>query len=133
MATPPTGWVVIDNAAAAPAVMLKFDEVTDPKLEAVKVRLWFVATRPARVAALNVATPDTVFTDVVPPIVPVPDETVTAVEGCADTALPPASTTVTAGDPATTPPDVPPVGCVDTFNADAAPNVNVKLLLVAVG
>jgi len=49
-------------------------------------------------------------------------------------ALPPASTTVTAGDPGITPPDVPPDdGCVDTFNADAAPIDSVRLLLVAVG
>lgn len=38
-------------------------------------------TKPARVAAVNVATPDEVFTDVVPPMVPVPDDTVTAEAG----------------------------------------------------
>jgi hypothetical protein len=49
-------------------------------------------------------------------------------------ALPPASTTVTAGEPGITPPDVPPDdGCVDTFSADAVPIDIVTLLLVALG
>ena len=124
----------MDNAAAAPTVRLKFDDVTEPKPEAVNVNVWFVgAIKPVNVAAVNTATPDDVFAVVVPPIVPVDDDTVTAVAGCVVTALPPASPTVTAGEPATTPPDTLVDGCVDTFNADAAPTVNVKLLLVAVG
>lgn len=113
--------------------MLNVDDVTPVKPADANVNVWLVLTRPARVAAENVATPDAVFTDVVPPIVPVDDDTVTADAGCVVTAFPPASTTVTAGDPVTTPPDVPPVGCVDTFNADAAPTPKVKLLLVADG
>lgn len=49
-------------------------------------------------------------------------------------ALPPASTTVTAGAPGITPPDVPPDdGCVETFRAEATPTDSVRLLLVAVG
>lgn len=92
-----------------------------------------VDTSPASVTAANVATPDDVVALAVPPTVPVDDETVTDEAGCDVTALPPASTTVTAGEPVTTPPDDPPVGCVDTFNADAAPTVKVRLLLVTVG
>lgn len=128
------GCVWIDSAAAAPTVRLKFDDVTDPRPAAVKVRLWVVGdTKPTSVVAVNVATPDDEFAVVVPPIVPVDDVTVTAVAGCDVTAFPPTSTTVTAGEPAITPPDTLVVGCVDTFNAEAAPTVNVKLELLAVG
>ena len=123
IATPPTGCVVIDSAAAAPTVRLKFDDVAEVNPDAAKVKVWFVgAINPVSVAAVNVATPDDVVAVSVPPIVPVADDTVTIVAGCVVTALPPASTTVTAGEPVTTPPDAPPVGCVDTFSAEAAPH-----------
>ena len=130
---PLPGWVWITSPAAAPTVMVNVDDVTDPNPGALNVRVWFVDTNPTSVAAVNVATPEEVFAVVVPPMVPVDDVTVTAVDGCVVTELPPASTTLAAGDPVITPPDVPPVGCVDTFSADPTPTVIVKLLLVTDG
>lgn len=112
---------------------LKVDDVALDNPLAENVNVWLTLTSPAKVAAVNVATPDDVFALVVPPIVPVDDVTVTTVAGCDVTAFPPASTTVTAGEPATTPPDTLVLGWADTFNADAAPSVIVILLLVAVG
>ena len=107
-------------------------DVTPVSPDAAKVRVCVVGEiRPTNVAAENVATPDDVLTDVVPPIVPGDPVTVTLVAGCVVTALPPESTTVTAGDPGITPPDVPPDdGCVDTFSAAPVPTERVKLLLV---
>lgn len=130
---PSPGWVWIASPAAAPTVMVNGDDVTDPNPGALKVRVWLVDTNPTSVAAVNVATPEEVFAVVVPPMVPVAEVTVTAVAGCVVTELPPASTTLAAGDPVITPPEVPPVGCVDTFSADPAPTVKVKLLLVTEG
>lgn len=97
--------------------------------------MWVVGEiTPVSVATVNAATPDEVSTEVVPPIVPGDAVTDTLVAGWEVIALPPASTTVTAGGPGITPPDVPPDdGCVDTFSAEAAPIDSVRLLLVAVG
>lgn len=81
MATPPTGWVAIDNADAEPAVMLNVDDVTPVRPDEANVKVWFALTRPASVTAVNVATPEAVFVDVVPPMVPVAEVTVTAVAG----------------------------------------------------
>lgn len=108
--TPPTGWVAIAKPAAAPPVpRVNVDDVAlvSPVDENVKVCVVGEIT-PVSVAAENVATPEEVVAEVVPPIVPGDAVTDTLVGGCDESALPPASTTVTAGFPSIAPPDVPP-------------------------
>lgn len=81
--TPPTGCVAMARLAAAPPdASVNVDDVALLNPAAVNVKVCVVGEiTPVSVAAVNAATPEEVFADVVPPIVPGEAVTETLVAG----------------------------------------------------
>jgi len=118
---------VIATLVAAPAASAKLLEVTAVRDAGVKVRLKFPAV-PVMTRLVNVATPATAATVVVPESVPVPEAIDTTTSPVNDvTVLLPESVTLTTGWVVKATPLTAPVGWVVIMALVAAPGLTVKV------